>query len=463
MGLGGIFAAPQMTELYHALKFNEGSIAWNEWRRHNAKTVPILEGGDLVWNEDRAPDGSPVPYDLSNVKLRNVEVKVGVSGANFFKSSLEHVRFLDNVSGAKFNRANLENVAFNGIGLHKSRFDSATLADCSFEDAWFSPSPPGDDRGLLARLRRRGKKLIEAIGRSDENSAETPVEGGFENAKAVDCSFRGAAFADIPLKRAQFINCDLRETRGLVLDENLLRGTVFSPNCKDDWSVLRRAYTGANMIFIMIASTIFFLPWIFDLFYWTGLSQAEVKLSEASKQLQSDLDEMPMRPETRAAWMGVLDRISDPEAEACVLGAPDEPDARDAPKALGEPGEPHDKDAPPATCFPIWKVLLGWHEGGFAGFVGVFLIVYNVLRLGMTWFIAPMRDEEERSHQSPPRALPRRWPGARRLISAWRSHYGWLVVPHWFVSKAFFVVLFLGVANLLPRMFERVWVFQAVT
>lgn len=67
------------------------------------------------------------------------------------------------------------------------------------------------------------------------------------------------------------------------------------------------------------------------------------------------------------------------------------------------------EDAPNAKktgfdqCRPVWQILLGWHEEGvWAALISGFLLLFNGLRLGLTWLIAPLRDEERRSskHQA---------------------------------------------------------------
>ena len=55
--------------------------------------------------------------------------------------------------------------------------------------------------------------------------------------------------------------------------------------------------------------------------------------------------------------------------------------------------------------FPIWKVALGVHQGGWEVWSGallfVLLLIYNVARFWLTLQVAPLRDAEERSGVTP--------------------------------------------------------------
>ncbi|MCP5144002.1 MAG: pentapeptide repeat-containing protein [Gammaproteobacteria bacterium] len=81
-----------------------------------------------------------------------------------------------------------------------------------------------------------------------------------ESAVFEHCDFRDAKFDGVTLRSARFEHCDLRGVEGLVVDDNVLRGTLMSPKATDAWSQMRRTYTGANMVFILLASVIFFCP-----------------------------------------------------------------------------------------------------------------------------------------------------------------------------------------------------------
>jgi hypothetical protein len=107
----------------------------------------------------------------------------------------------------------------------------------------------------------------------------------------------------------------------------------------------------------------------------------------------------------------------------------------------------------------VWWLLLDLERGiTYAAALSV-LLVYNALRLIMTLWLAPLRDEEDRSGFS-----PRRWPVHAKpygpvdplpeearwsaLVSRIRESYGWLVPVHWIMTVLFAAALLMFAVRL---------------
>jgi uncharacterized protein YjbI with pentapeptide repeats len=213
-----------MANAAHVAKFAEGPVAWNAWRA-DPSCVPDLAKAVLTGMPAGAAEGASAAYDLGDLDLNGVEFRGDLSAASFFKARLTGVTFRASLEGADFRRSSLTSVDLVDRGLSGCKFGSARLQSCCLDGAGFA--------------------------RAEGRDGAAP-EAGFENAVARGCSFRGVDFAGVRLQRGQFVNCDLREARGLVFDENVLRGTLLSPYADDGWSVLRRTYTGANMVFLLL-------------------------------------------------------------------------------------------------------------------------------------------------------------------------------------------------------------------
>ena len=406
-----------MTNTDHVNKFNEGPAAWNQWRRENSAIVPEISGGSLDWQL-----GADVEqYDLAGVKLADRDLPDALESVNLRGALLQNADFTGKAIGTNFSRATLSDVIFDDALLWSCNFSGAVLQSCSFKGAKFAEL--SEKRYFL----KKPKVLRSA---------------GFENVRASDCDFQQASFSKISLWQNQFVNCDFRRAAGVVLDNNVLRNSLFSPYAGDDWSVLRRHYTGANMAFLLLASLIFFLPWALDAAYWVNLGRFENTLAEKIAHAEAVVEQAELSERAKTSMQALSERLVDPNVGACV---------GDAPNA---------KKSEFDQCRPVWQILLGWHEEGvWAAFISGFLLLFNGLRLGLTWLIAPLRDEERRSSHTPPRKIPTRAQNDNRLVVDIRRYYGWMVWLHYLLLGMLPIAMILGLINLVPRLFDRVWVF----
>lgn len=92
------------------------------------------------------------------------------------------------------------------------------------------------------------------------------------------------------------------------------------------------------------------------------------------------------------------------------------------------------------SCRPVWQILIGMHEGPLAVTLSLVLIAYNIARLVLTWFVAPLRDEEVRTWHAPK-----------------RSAYAWMIPLHHVVKTLVWVAIAAAFIHLGPRLFSPVW------
>jgi uncharacterized protein YjbI with pentapeptide repeats len=409
-----------MANADHVEKFIEGPKAWNDWRAGNSSIAPDLTGTSLQWKSELSATGVPLRYNLSGCRLGDIEITHDLSGTSFFKAELSRVVFKGGLSGADFRQALLKNVDMSNGQLWGCKFAGARLQDCNLEGASFGPP------------------LQDASGKA-KTAGQVP-EMGFENVIARDCLFIDADLTGASLRNAVLAYCDLREARGIVLDGTVLRGTLLSSHAEDGWSVLRRTYTGANMVFLLLASAAFFLPWLLEAAYWSGVTQVQQQTAAGAADLQARLATVPLDPALKASLFLVLEELATSQAALCV-------------------GEGNGGAAGVAAgCYRQWQVLLGWHAGVAGGITSALLIVYNFLRLGLTWLVAPLRDEELRSLQAPPLVAkpPTKTIGARWF--AVRQSYGWMVPLHKCLRFLFWPAIAFGIWNIFITATGNVWI-----
>lgn len=372
----------------HAEEFNKGSVSWNAWRQGQGQDEPPdLSRARLIWKIDvDARSGERVPYDLSGVTISDQAVSVDVSGTNFFSANLKNIEFRHDIRDVDFRRSNLTNVAFTDLSVANSPFNSALARQCSFEAVKFL------------------------------SCNDTKNETSFENARLIETSFSEAFLKGVSLKRASFVRCDLSEAQYIEFDETYLAESYFASFPTDSWSVLRRHYTGANMLFVLAFSALFFLPMPFE-----------------------------------ALLLALENRVSLSMAYDVPGGLP---------LSASEESCLHGADASVDGCYRAAQVLLGWHNNWFVFFSSILLLVFNMFRVLLTWLVAPMRDEELRTGITP-RAYP---PPARpegsfiTYFLELKNSFRWVYPLHKVQYVLMFVTLPLGMISFTFKLFENIWI-----
>ena len=275
----------------------------------------IIGTGVSAWNAYHATlDG---PAKLAGIELQNHEL----IGAVFTNADLR---------GANLSNANLSGSNFSGADLRGAKLVGAYLYGANLRDA-----------NLLEAL------LTEAcLQKADLRDTN------FLDAKLMKANIRSASLEGAFLFRADLAGADLDESHGVRLDSTHIAGARLPVSTPDDWSVLRRNYTGSAMAVNLLLSALFLIPLFFRAAIWTVVNRLQI------------------------ASVGTLHEIG---ASPCLA----------------------------ASCIrrPVWEVVLGVGESPLLLAASVCLLVYNGLRIFLTVRISPLRDEEERSGFS-----PRFWP-----------------------------------------------------
>ena len=172
------------------------------------------------------------------------------------------------------------------------------------------------------------------------------------------------------LERANLSDADLREVRELHVDSCSILHARFSPRATDKWSVLRRTYTGPNLVINLIFLILFFTPLILKGASLSAFGDAQQRMIEAASHVD-----------------GIHLKVACDQQERAISG-----EFRGVEVNV------------PCRSQPMWKLLLG--SGGPYGMLmpiltGI-LIAYQVARALLTRQISLMRDAEERSGITPP-------------------------------------------------------------
>lgn len=414
-----------------------GRAAWETWRASHRDVRPDVSGAKLVL------DGSPGAWDLAGCVMGGCHVSgpspleldlrgSDISGATIAPHSTIAGLRLDKDSllvGTQFAEVTIQRADFSSVVLRETSFFHSVLQSVRFGGQL---TKVNFGRAALVNVDLRDCELLGCnlasvrVSDSDFDNARlhavpNGVPSTLELAVLRRCSFADTDLTGCSVKSAVIADSDLRRAKGLALDETVLIGTPMSAGAADDWSVLRRSYTGANMVFNVIAMIVFFLPFIFQALYWSGFNQAQLGLLRGLSAAEAELAKVPAG-EVHARVVKALQSSIDPQLQRCLQ-------ERAATDRVESP-----------SCRPVWQILLGVHEGTFAVVLSVVLLVYNLARLTLTWFVAPLRDEEVRTWHAPRRAA-----------------YAWMVPLHQVVRILVWVAIAAAFMHLGPHLVSPVW------
>lgn len=358
-----------MADQNHIDEWDKGVQSWNQWRQGNPDIVPDLSGHPFE------------NYDINNANLRGSKlVGCTITKYNFNNCDLEEACFdQSNISDSNFGadkleklsfvRANLKNITFTtNDGLHACVFNLATLNNVEFTD------------GKLVACDFLATKSQEKL--SFESATLEKVN--FSGANFLGASFKGATFKDCTLSRADLTGANFLGAKGHVFDQTNIRGAIHSPGADDGWSILRRKYTGVMMVLHITLATVFFLPYLASVVYWTGLNQVQYATSKLSGQFVAVGKALALstQPAVRAAGTTLM-RAKPPTpcfAEKCR-------NVSMAALVIGfGPKEP-------VFGFDTSILLFG---------MSLFMLVYNVFRALLTYKVVPLREEELITGTTPP-------------------------------------------------------------
>ena len=198
---------------------------------------------------------------------------------------------------------------------------------------------------------------------------------------------------DARLSEADLEGANLWQARGAVFDTTCLRSARLSPRAADPWSTLRRSYTGPKLLFNLLFLVAFILPYAARTAYWVGVNQSQQGWAKAAGELERAADDLRLAGDPNQKVVASLSRrlgsVSPCLAEVCEERQ-------------------------------VVSVLLGFDKGTGFGLLVLALLLYNAARAVLTFFVAPLREEEERSGYTPPRGT----------LAPWSGGYAWLVPFH---------------------------------
>jgi uncharacterized protein YjbI with pentapeptide repeats len=182
--------------LRHVSVFNRGVTTWNEWRKKNPDTIPLLSGVSPQTE-------NLVGYDLRGAILNHANLLrvnltgADLSGANLIEATLTH-SVLDN---ANLHRANLEGASLRKARGSHANFTRASLVKAHLEESYF------------AQACFHGANLEQAY-----LTKTNLLQADLGEAKLERARFR---CADLRLANLNFADC-----KGTVLEECLIYGVM---------------------------------------------------------------------------------------------------------------------------------------------------------------------------------------------------------------------------------------------
>lgn len=431
------------------------TIAAADWRGAILKNVNFA---DCTF---AAPDFRPAPFGPSG------ETPTELDFANCQRANLDR---------AQFQRAILNGADFRGSSLALADFQGAELRDAHFQNAPFA-----------------------AFGNRDM----------LRNAKLDSAHLNGANLVGMDLEGTQLTstdlsNADLRQATNIRFDSTRIRGAALTPykaatvqwltalwNCTalprtdDRWSILRRNYSGAYFVINLIFFAIFLLPLIAKAAFWVGMAKVEEVAEPAVRhwtaegkelaqkarttfvdRLKHDNDAVKQQAADTTQWLTRLDDALKAYEDSGF--APEQAKVvRQLVRELNEQLLEVTFATDAQTQFLVLRLdrwaakadqnTIRWHETTVLGklfqadqgkrymLLAGLMFAYNVVRGFLTYFVAPLRDEEERTGYTP---------GDWSCWVMYGFHYWFL---NWFKYVSYLTSLF-TVWKLWPLLNQHLWV-----
>lgn len=337
-------------------ELRKGPDHWNAWLRENWSGISVL--------------------DFTGANLRDAQLPgVELLGANLVGADLAQA----NLVGAKLTGARCAGADFSFANLNDADMEVANLVESKLVGTRL-------ERAILhmAQLDQANLEQARLVGSILQNASMTKAR--LARADLTDAKLKSADLTDAVLDEAILNGADLRRVTGMRFDSNDIRGTrftvrpmaehgdrfrrlyysLFSLSPTDDpWSLLRRDYTGANLVLTWLALLVFLLPRI--------LTAVGLYLLSASERVTSDIVRL----------------------------------VNDHPRAPQDLVQSIDRTIEAQEDYPVWQVVLGVHQGGVDSFAWAALVLvlflYTLGRFYLTLRVVPLRDAESRSGKTPAR------------------------------------------------------------
>ncbi len=395
----------------HLHKLFEGIEAWKTWRSENPTEKPDLARLNLKGRE-AALLMKGARLEEADLREAHLE-KANLEGAHLEKANLEgaHLEFATLIR-ANLEEANLTGANLKGASLHSAHLERANLNSANLEGALFygahlkqanliaaSLGGPNPVRDLLS------KASILWYGRVLKRSR---------------WSLRGSS--GTRWWQADLSGADLRvrTPEHLRLDDTRILNSHFAPGSRDPWSVIRRSYSGPSLLFHLLFLLVFLVPYVGRAGYLKGINvaqgaaaatqvAADRELMKSVELLETLREDPDAREKFEALWrargLGVMSSSDRFEEEA--WRQLDKEFASVRLRVLSQTGQLGLCMRPVKECGspqPIWRPLLGLHREdtpAILRFLALALILYNVFRGVLTYYVSGLRDAEIRGGYSP--------------------------------------------------------------
>lgn len=399
-------------------------------------------------------------------------VRADFGGANFgHRAAFFEAAFADNAEfgGAVFgNGVSFMNAVFGvRAGFHVATFgDDATFRNCILGDgAFFNDVAFGAAAVFIGAVfgDRADFTFASFDGGADFANAAFGDESVFFRASFSDgANFEFATICRSRLSQTKIDRGNLRIRDGqarvlldallpfyalpYILDQTRIRDTNFHSRARDPWSVLRRNYTGSNMVFILLFTLLAFLPVAAKSVFWSGVSKLQEHAAPVMLQAVREIHDAvsDSRDLVQAGW---LDEANSMLREIDVASLSLDDIGRiygvfvdgqsifaslQQSESLGD-AQKHQLDevedwvqqgrAAARLIAPdgefrlerrrVVALVLGTKDGWLMVFLSALLIGYNLVRAFLTYQVGPLRDHTDQVGVSPA------WDEYRYL---WRFH-----------------------------------------
>lgn len=289
-----------------------------------------MERSEFLTKLEEARNNTSSP-SLSDITIQGADLR-GLNCAEFV--------FVDcDFSRCDFSRGDFAAATFKDCRLLNTDFSYSNLFDARFESS-------GNTGEQTCDLTRANLSHVVA------NPAHF-IRVNLGDITAESARFQGANFDGSNLKGACLNLANLDQASNYQLDGCQTHLTEFSAQADDDWSVLRRTYTGLNLFLNLIPVTVFVL-----------ILTTKTLLHYVAGYL-------------KAAALSI--------ASFCEL----------------DPGA--------CSSVKLLSVVSGWDHGFMAFVFVLFSLVFNGGRYFVTRRVVAMREAEDRSQRSPERAAYARY------------------------------------------------------
>lgn len=306
--------------------------------------------------------------------------EAALAWASFAGADLERA----NASGAILTLCNFERTRLISCRLDRARLWNADLTKAILTDTGnigarrapaslvgadlsFTSFPAELTAMNLSGANISGWKLVDAQLESCDLS----------DAQLQNCSFVNGTIRNCNLRGCHFSSCDLHFTdlvgsRGGVLDYTRTAGARFSPGQfkAPSWVTLSNSYTGVKTLFHLLLLLAFLLPLVARVAFWVGVNKVQVVQGGVASSVKA----AEARLDSTARTLGV-------SAPTAIQFSP----------CLAQK----------CDSLRVWEVVLGLNRGWETWLPAILLLIYNAIRVYLTWKVGPLRDRETTTEFSP--------------------------------------------------------------